>query len=305
MSTTPPEPATQRAQSLYGCVTGSALIGVFLGAGLVSMVLPLPGHLEGLRDPIAVGLGIGGVVATALLAMAPLLLFRSGERRRMERLFGGLEMTGRPDLGHGSEFQGTHGGRTRTASVSLDGASPVTRHTRASFGLGADTGTRMIWCRRGSPYLQAWSPPGCKHVLLLDRVEVDMRSTHPALGRALADDPTFWDDLQSLLQAPGEAERIVTVGPDHLMLRVDGDGATLFDVDDVQRIYETLERLAHAIEARGPLDHPVSMGTSWLDQAHSGRRRMRLQQWAMSCGCLSLIVLAWAAWVAAIVWDAA
>jgi len=304
MSTAPPTPASKRAQSAFGCVMGTALIGVFLAAGLISMLLPLPGQFEGLRDPIAIGMGVGGVVATAMLGMVPLLLFRSGERKRMDRLFGGLEMTGKGDAGHGAEYRGTHNGRARSASVALDGASPVTRHTRASFGIDAHTGTRMVWCRRGSPYLQVWSPPGVKHVLLLDRVEVDVRSTHPDLARALANEGAFWDDLQSLLAGIGEAEALVTVYPDHLMLRVDGDGATLFDSRRVELLYDTLERLAVAIEARGPLDNPVDAKGSWVDVAHGNRGRMRWQQWTLSCGCVSVIVLGWVAWVVAIIWDA-
>ena len=304
MSTDPPAPASKRAQSFFGCVTGSALIGVFLGAGLVSMLLPLPAQFEALRDPIAVGLGFGGLVVTILVSMAPLLMFRSGERKRMDRLFGGLEMTGRGDAGHGAEYRGQVGGRSRSASVSLDGASPVTRHTRASFGLDATTHMRMVWTRRGSPYMQVWSPAGAKHVLLLDKMDVDVRATHPAIARAVADDPVFWGHLDQLLAGIGDAESLVTVGPDHIMLRVDGDGATLFDATKVEQLYATLEQLAVALEDRAPRDTPVHASRAWVDLAHTGRGSMRVQQWAMSLGCVTLIFVAWCAWVGAILWDA-
>jgi hypothetical protein len=300
----PPAMASSRAQSAYGCVMAGALIGVFLLAGLLSLVLPIPRQFEGLRDPIAIGGGIGGVVVVALLGMVPLLLFRQGERKRMDTLFGALEMTGQTDAGHGAEYRGTWKGRTRSASVSLDGASPVSRHTRASFGLDADTGTRMVWTRRGSPYMQVWSPPGARHVLLLDRLDVDARSTHPELARELANDPTFWDDLQALMAGIGEAESLVTVGPDHLMLRVDGDGATLFDAHRAQQIYELLERLARAVEARKPTDTPAQATQAWADLAHGSRKRMRRQQWATSLGCLTVVVLGWLAWVAAVILEA-
>jgi len=300
VSDQPPPLASSRAQSLYGCVTGSALIGVFLGAGLISMLLPLPRAYEGLRDPLAVGLGIGGVVFTALLAMLPLTLFRAGERKRMDHLFGILEMSGRDDIGHGAEYRGELAGRSTSASVSLDGASPVTRHTRASFGLDANTGTQMVVCRRGSPYLAILGPAATRHVLLLDQIDRDVRATHPGLARAFAATPLAWSAVDRLLQGVGEAEAALSVGPSSVMLRVDGEGATQFDADKVRAIYADLRVVAESVESLGPLDTPVAPGKGWLDRSHHDRRGMRWQQWAISCGCVSVLVGGWVLWVVSV-----
>jgi len=304
MHTEAPKPASKRVQSAYGCVTATLLIGVFLAAGVVSMLLPLPRTLEDLREPIAIGLGIGGVVVVALMSMAPLLLFRSGERARMDRLFGTLHMTGRSDPGHGAEYRGRWGTRACTASVSLDGASPVTRHTRASFGLDAHAQTRMVWCRRGSPYLQVWSPPDAKHVLLSHHPEVDVRATDPARARTLSDQPEFWAEVEALLGWSAEAESVLTVAPDHVMLRVDGDNATLFEAEQVHRVFTGLERIAIAIEAATPTEAAHPSSDAWIDLAHNARRSMRWRQWGISFGCVGLLLLGWVAWVGAIVWKA-
>lgn len=297
--TTPPQLASKTAQSAYGCVMAGALMGGFLFAGLLAMLAPLPRHLEGLRDPLSVGLGLGSILAVVVLGFAPLVMFRPGERRRMDRLFGHLGLTGRADVGHGMEYRGTRQGREVRAAVTLDGASPVTRLGRAELSLDAQVGCRFLVAPRGSPHLHAYENNGTKHILLVDRPEVDVRASHPEHFRRLAADPELWTLIEDLMRGLHDAHGLVQAGPRHLMVGIAGEGATLFDHTVADDIFERLTRLALAIEAAGLPDNPAT-DSVWHEQAHTNRRALRIQQWAMSAGCLTLVLAGWAAWVLAV-----
>ncbi len=303
-ATRPPDAASPWATKAYGCLLGTGMMGAFLLAGVVGILLPLPHRWEALRPPFSIATGVGSIVAIALLGGVPLLLFRAGERRRFDLLFGQLGLRGRSDPGHGAEYQGNIDGREHSASVSLDGASPVTTHTRASFGVDAATGVRLVLAKRGSPYLQVYQPTDCRHVLLAPGEPLDVRSTHPEIARAWLTDPKVRPVVNRLLAGHHDAASILTVGPDNLLLRVDGDGATRFNGAEAAARFDDLRTLAAALEQRAPDTGRLRADGSWLDLGHKGRRSLRIRQWAMSCGCLTFVALGWLGWVAAIVWTA-
>ncbi len=300
--TAPPPLASSRTQRAFGAVMGCGMMGGFLGAGLLAMLLPLPARYEGFRSPIAVAMGVGSIVFFVLVGMIPMLIGGGDEAKRLDRLFGALGMAGADDPGHGRIYRGERDGRAAIAQAGTTGGNGFSRHAKASFSLGCDSGLRMLVGARGTPALNMARMGDRKHVVLMDRTHFDIRATHPPLARALADDPA-WQAVEALLAGVADAPGVLMVEPDAIQLIVVGEGATHFDVPEVEALFAGLATVAAALERLGPAT-PPARGESVLALGHLTPTTQRWKQWAMSAGCLSLVVLAWLGWVAAVAVDA-
>lgn len=300
--TAPPPLPSVRREKLFGGVLGCGMMGSFLGAGLIAMLLPLPHRFEGFRDPLAVAFGVGSILFFVVVGMVPVYLNSGEEGRRLDRLFGSFGLLGASDPGHGRVYRGEHQGRETTVACMLTGGNAFARNSKASFSVSANIGLQALMAPRGTPALNMARPAGRKHVLLLDRKHIDIRASHPALIRALADDPA-WADVDGLLAGISESPGVLVFEPEMVQALFIGPGATTFDVPDAQRILRQLGGVANALERLGPAS-PPSSGTSWLSLSHTAPTAKRWQQWAMSLGCLTLVTLGWLAWVLAIAIDA-
>lgn len=300
--TAPPPLASSKAQSAFGGVLGCGMIGGFLGAGLLAMLLPLPPRFEGFRDPLSVAMGVGSILFFAAIGMVAVTIGAGDEAKRLDRLFSHFGLRGASDPGHGRVYRGEHEGREVTVQAGTTGGSAFSRHSKCSVSVEAETGVRMLVGARGTPALNMATPASRKHVLLLDRVDIDLRSTHPELARALAAHEA-WAAVERLLAGIGNAPGVLVIEPQMVQLVVVGEGATHFDIPEIDQVLADLRAVAQTLEGLGPVPHPAR-GTSWLALGHLTPSTKRWQQWAMSLGCVSVIGLGWLAWVLAVAVDA-